>query len=228
MATIYPMISTISFQDVCYSGRLDHLCFEVEQGSQTLLVTSRADDNTALYQMMAGLVQPLSGMISMFGQHLSEMDAAGLQYMRQTVAIVPAGGGLISNLKLWENITLPIVYEKGTLSGECTEEAYDYLRKLNYSGNIMALPAHLSLNEKRMAAFIRGALKRASLMIYSDCFDMSSDTNRSNFISVIKEYHQADTTRTALFISTSEKIAADISPDRVIQLHRSASNTLGS
>lgn len=219
MVTIYPMTPLITFRQVSYRHHFDKLSFEVETGSRTLIVTARIDENTDLFQMISGLLPPSNGEIQINGQPLTEFTQPQLARFRYSTGIVPTNGGLISNLKLWENITLPLLYAQGNISLEQKEEAYNYLKELNYSGNIMALPAHLTTMEKRIAAFIRGALKKATLMIYSNCFDSSSLAARSSFIKAVNDYHQAEPGRTALFLSTSGDIADELHVDRIIHTH---------
>lgn len=219
IVTIYPMTPLITFKEVSHRHHFDRFSFDVETGSRTLVVTSRIDENTDIFQMITGLLQPSNGTILINGQPLTEFTPPQLARFRYSTGIVPTNGGLISNLKLWENITLPLLYEQGAISSDQREEAYNYLKKLNYSGNIMALPAHLTTMEKRITAFIRGALKKATLMIYSNCFDSSSQAARSNFITAINDYHQAEPGRTALFLSTSGDIATELNVDRIVHTH---------
>jgi ABC-type lipoprotein export system ATPase subunit len=213
------MTAAITFNAVSYSNYLENVSFEIEAGSSTLIITSRVDENTALFQLISGLVKPHQGSVRLHGQNINELSQPELNTLRHSIGIVPANGGLVSNLKMWENITLPLLYSKGAVSAEETENGYAYLTKLNSTGNIMALPAHLSTYEKRMTAFVRGALKQSDIMIYSNCFDAIPGATRKNFLSVIKEFQNSSPARTSLFISTNAEVASELPIDSSFSIH---------
>ncbi len=213
------MTDAITFNSVSYANYFENISFNITAGSSTLILTSRIDENTSLFQLICGIIKPQQGFVSIQGQDISDLATVQLNSLRHSIGVVPANGGLISNLKMWENICLPLLYNNGTISQETTDEAYGYLTRLKYTGNIMALPAHLSTYEKRISAFIRGALKQSRIMIYSNCFDAMNETSRKNFISVINEFHHSSPGRTSLFISSSAEIASDLQIDTTISIH---------
>lgn len=213
------MTAAITFNAVSYANYFENLSFNIAAGSSTLIITSRIDENTALFQLICGILKPQQGFITVQGQDISDLTTVPLNSLRHSIGVVPANGGLISNLKMWENICLPLLYNNGTVSQENTDEGYGYLARLKYTGNIMALPAHLSTYEKRISAFVRGVLKQSRIMIYSNCFDAMSESNRKNFISVINEFHHSSPGRTSLFISSSAEIAEELPIDTTIIIH---------
>lgn len=213
------MSAAITFNAVSYANLFENVSFEIEAGSSTLIITSRVDENTAIFQLISGLIKPHHGSVLLHGQDLSEVSQAQLSNLRHSIGIVPTNGGLVSNLKMWENITLPLLYKNGEVTATETETAYEYLRKLNYTGNIMALPAHLTMYEKRLTAFVRGALKDADIMIYSNCFDAISEAARKNFIATIEEFRSASPGRTSLFISSHAGIASELPIDVSFSTH---------
>jgi phospholipid/cholesterol/gamma-HCH transport system ATP-binding protein len=213
------MSALISFHDVSHSKYFENISFEIKAGSCILIKTAKIDENTALLHLISGLARPAAGIIKIQGRDISDLNRHELASWRHSLGIVPANGGLVSNLKMWENITLPLIYKNGGITDEETESGYTYLRQLNYSGNIMALPAHLSTYEKRVAAFIRGALKQSGLMIYSNCFDAVTAAALRNFISIIKSFHIAYPGRTTLFISSNHDIEAELPVDCSLSIH---------
>lgn len=213
------MSAAITFNDVSYANHFENVSFEIEAGSSALIITSRVDENTALFQLISGLIKPQHGAVLLHGQDIREISESQLSNLRHSIGIVPANGGLVSNLKMWENITLPLLYKNGAVTATETETGYAYLRKLNYDGNIMALPAHLTMYEKRLAAFVRGALKNADIMIYSNCFDAIPEATRKNFIATIGEFHRASPGRTSLFISSHAGIASELPIDLTLSTH---------
>src|SRR5512133_1688401 len=216
------MTVELSFRDVSYPGFFEGFSCDVQAGSSTLIVTSREAESSMLTRLITGLSLPSHGSVVLGNQELSGLEPDQLYELRQQIVIVPSNGGLISNLKAWENITLPLIYHSGRVSAEEEELALGYLTRLDYAGNIMALPAHLSLHEKRITAFVRALLTRPRLIIYSNCFDGEQPSHLKMFADLATEVHASDDNRTSLYLSSSADLAADLSVDTIIHVHEPA------
>ena len=88
------------------------------------------------------------------------------------VVIVPHNGGLISNLRVWENIILPVQYHGILLPGNLEDRVSELLDQCGLSDQTMVsalmlkLPDQLSLYEKRLAGFVRAMLMGPQLILY--------------------------------------------------------------
>lgn len=95
---------------------------------------------------------------------LSELEACGL------AAVVPSSGRLIANLKVWENIVLPLAY-RGTPSmpelEACASALFAEFGYCGESGRALAsrLPDGLSLFERRLVAFVRALLAAPEVLV---------------------------------------------------------------
>jgi predicted ABC-type transport system involved in lysophospholipase L1 biosynthesis ATPase subunit len=92
------------------------------------------------------------------------------------VAIVAARGGLIGNLKVWENLVLPIAYRGEVHLDELEARAEKLFRELGVLRGRFAelcalLPDRLSEFERRLAAFVRAMLAEPEIMVYDSLFD---------------------------------------------------------
>jgi len=216
------MSPILSFRDVSHLNSFEGFSCDIEAGSSVLVVTSREDESTALTRLITGLSRPVRGSVLVDGQEVGGLDQAGLYKLRQQIGVVPSNGGLVSNLKLWENITLPLMYHSGGVTPEDEQYALDYLARLGYSGNIMALPAHLTHAEKRVAALVRVFLCQPRIVLYSNCIDGASAASREVFIQVTKDFHTAVTGRTSLYLTSSPELAAGLPVDMVVRINESA------
>jgi ABC-type transporter Mla maintaining outer membrane lipid asymmetry ATPase subunit MlaF len=215
------MSHIISFRDVSHRNSFEGFSCDIEAGSSVLIVTSREDESTAVTRLITGLSHPDRGAVLVDGQDLAGLDPSGLYNLRQQIGVVPANGGLISNLKLWENITLPLMYHAGVVTPEDEKNALDYLGRLGYSGNIMALPAHLTHYERLVAAMVRVFLRQPRLVLYSNCIEGSPSASREVFFQVTKEFHAADKVRTSLYLTSSPDLAADLPVDMIVRMNGS-------
>ncbi len=213
------MPDELSFRDVSYPGFFEGFSCEIKAGSSALIVTSREAESSILTRLVTGLSSPSHGSVLFGNQDVSKLESDQLYDLRQQIGIVPSNGGLVSNLKVWENITLPIIYHSGGVTAEEEQTALSYLTTLGYSGNIMALPAHLSLHEKRNIALVRAFLSRPRIIIYSNCFEDRLSTYFKLFARLTAEFHATRNDRISLFLSSSVDVAAGLGVDTIIHVH---------
>jgi ABC-type transporter Mla maintaining outer membrane lipid asymmetry ATPase subunit MlaF len=215
------MSHILSFRDLSHPNFFEGFSCDIETGSSVMIVTSREDESTALTRLASGLSRPSRGSVMFDGQDIADLEISQLYYLRQQIGIVPSNGGLISNLKLWENITLPLMYHAGGVTPENEKIALDYLGRLGYSGNIMALPAHLTSHEKRIAAMVRIFLQQPRLVLYSNCIEGAPSTQREVFFQVTKSFHAAVKDRTSLYLTSSPDLAATLPVDVIVRMDES-------
>ncbi len=102
-------------------------------------------------------------------QRAATLKALGAQ---DGVVIVPHNGGLISNLRVWENIILPVQYHGIQLAGELEEHVTTLLDQCGLSDDtlvtalMLKLPDQLTVYEKRLVAFVRSMLMGPQLIVY--------------------------------------------------------------
>lgn len=213
------MSATISFKNVHYSGFLNNFSFEIEMGTCTLIKTAREEESLLLASLMTGLKQPDSGLINISGCSTTESNHDFLLQLRSRIGVIIPSGGLVSNLKVWENIFLPYLYHLGTPDTSDKEMADKYLTELGYTGRKMSLPALLTPYEKRVVAFIRAAVMKPQIMIYCNVFDKISALQQTGLSDALERYHFECVGRTSIFIASSADIPLKGGFDMVIATH---------
>lgn len=91
-------------------------------------------------------------------------------------AQVTADGGLISNLKVLDNILLPATYHYKRSMAELERQIVGLLSECGMTeAEIRTFagksPAHLSLLERRLAGFVRAVLLEPGTMVYDSLWD---------------------------------------------------------
>jgi phospholipid/cholesterol/gamma-HCH transport system ATP-binding protein len=216
------MSAKLSFKDVSYPDFFKGFSCEIQAGCSALIVTSKEAESNLLARLITGFSCPSLGSVNVNNQEVAKLGSEQLYQLRQQIAIVPSDGGLVSNLKIWENITLPLMYHSGEVTLEEEETAYIYLSTLGYSGNVMALPAHLSLYEKYIVALVRAFLSCPRIIVYNNCFEDASSLNLKIFSRLTAEFHSTRDDRISLYLSSSADVAADLTVDMIIQVHEPA------
>lgn len=101
---------------------------------------------------------------------VNRLDASGL------AAIVPASGRLIANLRVWENMVLPLAYRGGTATDELEARASALFAELGYSpaqvqSLASRLPDQIGTMERRLVAFVRAMLAEPEVLVLDSVAD---------------------------------------------------------
>lgn len=121
-------------------------------------------------ELLAALhdLRPRTGArLVLFGADVAALGEAERSAFMRRVAFVPANGGLISSLNAWENISLPVAYHAPHELPGAAPEVRVLLRQLGGVGEdlLAKLPEHMTLYERRLAAYIRALLQSPELLV---------------------------------------------------------------
>jgi len=207
------MASLLCIQNLILDNRSPALSLELAPGQQVRCIVADDQQLTQLFRLCTGMELPENGKILLDGNDIAQLSRQQLLRLRQQIGIVSASGGLIANLKLWENITLPICYRQGSVTEQAEQQALALLDGFGYCGNLLALPGHLSAFERRMAAFIRAAIAAPRLMLYAGCFDNLTNDQRRLLFDQALLLHRSVPGLASLFLTTSSKALNELQPD---------------
>lgn len=139
------------------------------------------------------------------------------------VVIVPHNGGLISNLRVWENIVLPVQYHGIELAGTLEDNVAQLLEQCGLdeaavSELLLKLPDQLSLYEKRLVGFVRAMLMSPELIIYDSMNEGLSRKELARVVKFDKVFRLHFPFRTSVLVSFEEYRDKDDPRYLVIQL----------
>ncbi len=140
------------------------------------------------------------------------------------VVIVPHNGGLISNLRIWENIILPVQYHGIEVAGELEDNVGQLLSECGVEGPgaaselLLKLPDQLSLYEKRLVGFVRAMLMSPELIIYDSTIEGLSRKELVRAVKFDSVFRLHYPFRTSVLVSFEEYRDKDNPKQLVIQL----------
>ena len=140
------------------------------------------------------------------------------------VVIVPHNGGLISNLRVWENIILPVQYHGIEVAGDLEDNVAKLLIQCGQedetavSDLLLKLPDQLSLYEKRLVGFVRAMLMSPELIIYDAMNEGLSRKELARVVKFDKVFRLYFPFRTSVLVSFEEYRDEDDPKQLVIQL----------
>jgi len=194
----------------------------VAPGSACKIILGSNEEKDALLRVMLGLKRPAGGDVHMFGSDIYGMTDGGLDLIYKKTGVVWEGGGLISNLCVWENIMLPLWYHKGLKPQDVEEDAVSML--VGMGKDRSELPAYMNMRpgllpaqEKTLAGMVRAMLMEPELMIYDSIFEGMKSDAAGRVAEQAVRFHSGLPGRTSVFLSANERSLSTVSADTVIR-----------
>lgn len=146
----------------------------------------------------------------------------GLQAMADT-AVVRPDGGLISNLRVWENLALPLQYHDLPGSETIESRAIDVFLGAGIAADEATritglLPDELTRYERCLASFVRAMLIEPEILVFNAVFDglTLDETSRvARFHTLFRHRHPF---RTAVFLGFDHALPGGIRPDALFRI----------
>lgn len=214
------MTEMLKADHIAVADRFEDISFAAAHGELLVLLTSKEEINTTLTRLLLGATKPDRGDLTLFGRDIGSLSHSELLKIRQRIGVVFAGGGLVSNLKVWENLTLPLDYHSALSSAVIEERGAAILQRVGYKGKLMALPGHLSLYQKRQIGLGRAMLTDPDLMIFESPSQGLNQDEQQAFMEVARSFHAGKPGRASLFFTSNQAIAELLQDARVVNLRK--------
>lgn len=203
-------MEAVRFDRVTADSLLENISFTIPCGALAALVTPKHEVNELLVRVMLGMAGRASGRLTVLGCDVTAASTDELYGLRRRVAVVHPSGGLVSNLKVWENLVLPLEYRAGNTPEEIEEQGLAVLSRLEYDGGLMELPGPLALYKKRLIGLGRAILSAPELIVYNGILTGISGQERALIVKTAMEFHKECEGRTSLFITANPETIVDI------------------
>ncbi|GLI52734.1 ATP-binding cassette domain-containing protein [Thermodesulfovibrio yellowstonii] len=176
--------------------------FEVGKGSRTVFIFEKDEQGSEFLKIVTGIKNPERGEVILMGQRLNELKRDELFELRKKIGIVFKTGGLISNLKAWENLILPALYHKIADEKSITKRGVEILKELSFKREPMCSIAQLTKFEKRLIGIARAFLMGAEIIILEYPFDGLEESEKKWLTEKIEKLRDR---ATILYVLSSEK-----------------------
>jgi len=154
------MIELMDVMKTYVKGRLDvdalrGVTIQVNEGEFVSIQGPSGSGKTTLLNMIGLLDEPTSGRISLFGRVTTDLGRrAQARFRGTTVGFVFQSFNLISSLKAWQNVALPLKYA-GVSRAERKQRALEALERIGLADRAEHHPAELSGGEEQRVAIAR-------------------------------------------------------------------------
>lgn len=211
----------IEFREVTAAG-FHEASFSIGAGVACKLVTESDLDRDLVLHLLLGSAPAERGEVALFGEALSEVTEERALALFSRMGIVWSGGGLVSNLKVWENILLPVAYHRGREPAACETPALELLRRLGVDdalvpGYLQSLPGELPVQAQRLLGCVRAALMDPEIMIYESAFEGLQRDVRARLESFAAWFHAQRPGRVSVYLSSDEQSLRGLPADLVLR-----------
>lgn len=191
----------ICFSEATANGIDSPLDFILAAGESAAIITSREVENSTIIRIILGFQQADTGSFTLYDEQPALLKESQIAQYRKRIGVIYQDGGLISNLNLWENLTLQAAFDGLLDRKEIESRGLAALAKVGYRDE-PALPVNrLSLFQRRQVAFARAILAEPDLMIFHSTFEGLSRGEQKQLAALALEYH-ASREVTSLFLTS--------------------------
>ena len=214
------MDSAVRFIDATLDPVLKGANRSFETGTISAVVTAGEDVNALLLRVLTGLTRLQEGQIHVLGRDLGLLPRDGQEEVRRRIGIVFPDGGLISNLKVLENVTLPLLYHTGESSREIERRAIALLDRFGCGEVLFELPGNLSASRRRRAGFARAFALEPELVVYHWREGGLDLEERELFLREAVAFHGEAPGRTTIFLTPHAGTLAGAGTFPIVHLTR--------
>ena len=153
---------------------LDNLSFDIEHGENVVVFGPEHSGKHLLCPLITGFIDITNGNIIYNNVSLKNMDYAAKHEYKQKVGYLPYTHGLISNMTVEQNISLPLQYHSKMSNAEITEYVNRLMVELGLEKCKNRRPFNLSRAEMLKTAYARATVFDPDLLMIEHAFEGQS------------------------------------------------------
>lgn len=196
------------------------LSFEILAGQSCQLIMDSESASRRLLETVLARRQPIGGKVFLFGQDMSLVGEKQYMNLFSRIGVAWKDGGLISNLKVWENVALPACYHRGKRCDEIEDRVTELFQRLGVEVTreyLGSLPGPLPMSQKSLIGVVRAMLMEPDLVIYDSIFEGLNPEAADRLAALTTSFHAEAQGRTSVYISAHERSLSRVAADKVLR-----------
>jgi putative ABC transport system ATP-binding protein len=191
----------------------------IDAGTKIAIIGPSGSGKTTLINLLAGIVLPVSGRVSVRGSHLEQLnDMARRRFRIANVGFVFQDFALMDYLSVLDNILYPYRINRAlNLTPQVREHAVQLAATMGIDDKLKRPIHHLSQGEKQRAAICRALVTRPPILLADEPTGNLDPTNKAHILDLLFQY--VDEQKASLIAVTHDHGLLS-GFDRVVDFHQ--------
>ena len=191
---------------------------ELSRGTTLAVMGGSGSGKTVLLRIIAGLIRPDSGEVSLFGTRIDRMREEAMLALRRRTGFVFQGAALFDSLSVFENVAFPLREHTSLSLAEITDRVHRFLGLVGLTGSDDLLPAELSGGMRKRVGIARALVMEPEVVFFDEPTAGLDPTNARLVAELIAEL-RTGVCDTAIVV-THDVEFADLVADRMAILYQ--------
>lgn len=176
------------------STALNQVSFEIEKGEFVSIMGPSGCGKSTLLNILGMLDKPESGSYSFLGNEVAGLNEKGRSAVRkENIGFIFQNFNLIDELTVFENIELPLIYNKVS-SSERKERVNKLIDKIGISHRSSHFPQQLSGGQQQRVAVARALVTRPPLILADEPTGNLDSSHGNEVMELLCELNDSGTT----------------------------------
>ena len=190
--------------DEIESTALNEVSFKIEKGEFVSVMGPSGCGKSTLLNILGMLDKPESGSYEFQGEEVSHLNEKGRASVRKhNIGFVFQNFNLIDELTVFENIELPLIYNK-VPSTERKKRVNELIDKIGISHRASHFPQQLSGGQQQRVAVARALITKPPIILADEPTGNLDSSNGNEVMELLCELNEAGTTIVMVTHSTHD------------------------
>jgi len=200
--------------DEVESTALNEVSFEIQKGEFVSIMGPSGCGKSTLLNIIGLLDKPDHGSFAFLGNEVAHLNEKGRSEVRKkNIGFIFQNFNLIDELTVFENIELPLIYNKVSTS-ERKQQVNELMEKIGISHRASHFPQQLSGGQQQRVAVARALITKPPLILADEPTGNLDSSHGNEVMELLCELHEEGTT---IVMVTHSSHDASYS-DRIINL----------
>jgi phospholipid/cholesterol/gamma-HCH transport system ATP-binding protein len=190
---------------------------DVGKGENVVVLGRSGSGKSVLIKIIAGLLQPDEGTVTVLDQDIQKLDGPALRALRTKIGFSFQGSALYDGMNVRANLEFPLVRNKPGLSRQEVDKAVrEVLEHVGLAASIDQMPSELSGGQRKRIGIARTLILHPEIMLYDEPTAGLDPVTSVDINELIREVQRVY--NTSAVIITHDLTCAKATGDRVFML----------
>ncbi len=176
------------------STALNEVSFKIEKGEFVSIMGPSGCGKSTLLNILGMLDKPDSGSYEFLGNEVGQLtEKSRSEVRKKNIGFIFQNFNLIDELTVFENIELPLIYNKVSAS-ERKERVNELIKKIGVAHRASHFPQQLSGGQQQRVAVARALITKPPLILADEPTGNLDSSHGNEVMELLCELHEAGTT----------------------------------